>query len=76
MSSFLVAPALERFDCFDYLRRVARIMSEVPEGLYYTKEHEWIRVEGDEVVIGITDHAQDALTDIVYIELARSWNDL
>ena len=48
---------------------MARIMSEVPEGLYYTKEHEWIRVEGDEVVIGITDHAQDALTDIVYIEL-------
>ena len=44
-------------------------MSEVPDGLFYTKEHEWIRVEGDEVVIGITDHAQDALTDIVYIEL-------
>ena len=44
-------------------------MSEVPDGLYYTKEHEWIRVEGEEVVIGITDHAQDALTDIVYIEL-------
>ena len=44
-------------------------MSEVPDNLYYTKEHEWIRVEGDEVVIGITDHAQNALTDIVYIEL-------
>ena len=44
-------------------------MSEVPEGMYYTKEHEWIRVEGDEVVIGITDHAPNALTDIVYIEL-------
>ena len=44
-------------------------MSEVPEGLYYTKEHEWLRVEGDTVTIGITDHAQDALTDIVYIEL-------
>ena len=44
-------------------------MSEVPEGLYYTKEHEWLRVEGDMVTIGITDHAQDALTDIVYIEL-------
>lgn len=44
-------------------------MSEVPEGLYYTKEHEWMMVEGDEVVIGITDHAQNALTDIVYIEL-------
>ena len=44
-------------------------MSEIPEGLYYTKEHEWMKVEGDEVVIGITDHAQNALTDIVYIEL-------
>ena len=44
-------------------------MSDIPEGLYYTKEHEWIRVEGDTVTIGITDHAQDMLTDIVYIEL-------
>ena len=44
-------------------------MSEVPDGLYYTKEHEWMRVEGDPVTIGITDHAQDMLTDIVYIEL-------
>ena len=44
-------------------------MSDVPDDLYYTKEHEWIRVDGDEVVIGITDHAQNALTDIVYIEL-------
>ena len=44
-------------------------MSEVPEGLYYTKEHEWLRVEGDTVTIGITDHAQEMLTDIVYIEL-------
>jgi glycine cleavage system H protein len=44
-------------------------MSEVPEGLFYTKEHEWLKIEGDEVVIGITDHAQNALTDIVYIEL-------
>ncbi|RJV02288.1 MAG: glycine cleavage system protein GcvH [Candidatus Poseidoniales archaeon] len=44
-------------------------MSEIPEGLRYTAEHEWLRVEGDVVAIGITDHAQDALTDIVYIEL-------
>ncbi|MEC7723507.1 MAG: glycine cleavage system protein GcvH [Candidatus Thermoplasmatota archaeon] len=44
-------------------------MSEIPEGLRYTAEHEWLRVEGDLVAIGITDHAQDALTDIVYIEL-------
>jgi glycine cleavage system H protein len=47
-------------------------MSQVPEELYYTKEHEWIRVEDDSVVIGITDHAQNALTDIVYIELPES----
>jgi glycine cleavage system H protein len=44
-------------------------MSEAPEELFYTKEHEWLRIEGDEVVVGITDHAQDTLTDIVYIEL-------
>lgn len=44
-------------------------MSDVPEGLYYTKEHEWVSVEGDILTLGITDHAQDALTDIVYIEL-------
>tara|TARA_B100000767_G_C19764197_1_gene536648 strand:+ start:626 stop:1117 length:492 start_codon:yes stop_codon:yes gene_type:complete len=44
-------------------------MSEIPTGQYYTKEHEWLRIEGNEVVIGITDHAQHALTDIVYIEL-------
>lgn len=47
-------------------------MSEVPEGLHYTKEHEWMRVEGDTVTIGITDHAQDMLTDIVYIELPEA----
>ena len=44
-------------------------MSEVPEGLRYTKEHEWIRVEGGEAVIGITDFAQTALTDVVWVEL-------
>ena len=49
-------------------------MSEVPNGLYYTKEHEWLKVEGDEVTIGITDHAQNALTDIVYIELPEPRN--
>tara|TARA_B110000305_G_C19410934_1_gene625397 strand:- start:1109 stop:1516 length:408 start_codon:yes stop_codon:yes gene_type:complete len=47
----------------------SKAMSLIPEELYYTKEHEWMRVEDDEIVIGITDHAQDALTDIVYIEL-------
>lgn len=37
--------------------------------LKYSKEHEWVRVEGDEAVIGITDHAQEQLSDVVYVEL-------
>ena len=40
-----------------------------PEHLKYTKSDEWVRVEGDQAVIGITDYAQDQLGDIVYIEL-------
>ncbi|NOK60826.1 MAG: glycine cleavage system protein GcvH [Chloroflexi bacterium AL-W] len=40
-----------------------------PSDLQYTKSHEWIRIEGDEAVIGITDYAQDALGDVVYVEL-------
>ena len=44
-------------------------MSEIPADLSYTEEHEWIRFEGDEYVVGITDHAQDALTDVVWVEL-------
>ena len=41
----------------------------VPEGLYYTKEHEWIRVEGDEAVVGISAYAADQLGDVVFVEL-------
>ena len=41
----------------------------VPQELQYTRSHEWIRTEGDTVTIGITDHAQDELGDIVFIEL-------
>ena len=41
----------------------------VPEELQYTKSHEWIRTEDDTATIGITDHAQEELGDIVYIEL-------
>ena len=44
-------------------------MTEVPEGLIYTKEHEWIRLEGNEITVGITDYAQNALTDVVWVEL-------
>jgi len=44
-------------------------MSNVPADLKYTKSHEWVRVRGDTAVVGITDHAQHELTDIVFVEL-------
>jgi glycine cleavage system H protein len=42
-----------------------------PANFHYTKEHEWVRVEGDIGVIGITDHAQQELGDIVYVDLPK-----
>src|SRR3954465_12040250 len=47
-----------------------------PENLRYTKEHEWIRIEGDEAVIGITDFAQHELGDIVYVEIETVGKEL
>ncbi|MBI2710220.1 MAG: glycine cleavage system protein GcvH [Actinobacteria bacterium] len=41
----------------------------VPDDLRYTKDHEWVRVEGDRVRVGITDHAQEALGDVVFVQL-------
>jgi glycine cleavage system H protein len=41
----------------------------LPEELRYSKEHEWVRVEGTRAVVGITDYAQDALGDVVYVQL-------
>jgi glycine cleavage system H protein len=43
-----------------------------PENFHYTKEHEWVRVEGDIGVVGITDHAQQELGDIVYVDLPKA----
>ena len=40
----------------------------VPKNLKYAKTHEWVRVEGEIAVVGITDHAQEELTDVVYVE--------
>ena len=48
----------------------------LPEGLRYTKEHEWIRMEGDTATIGITDFAQHELGDIVYVEIETVGKDL
>ena len=42
---------------------------KVAKGLFYTKDHEWVKVEGDEAFIGISDYAQHHLGDIVYVEL-------
>jgi glycine cleavage system H protein len=43
----------------------------VPDNLRYTKDHEWIRVDGEVATVGITDHAQSELGDIVFVELPR-----
>ncbi len=44
-------------------------MANIPEQLKYTKDHEWVAIEGDIVTVGITDYAQEALGDVVYVEL-------
>ena len=41
----------------------------IPEDLQYTESHEWVRIEGETATIGITDHAQDELGDVVFVEL-------
>ena len=44
-------------------------MSKVPENLKYSKSHEWVRMNGSKATVGISDHAQHELTDIVFVEL-------
>jgi glycine cleavage system H protein len=46
-------------------------MANVPADLKYAKSHEWARIQGDEATVGITDHAQHELTDIVFVELPQ-----
>ena len=46
-------------------------MSNIPENLRYSKDHEWVLVEGDIATIGITDYAQHSLGDVVYIDMPR-----
>ena len=47
-------------------------MSNIPSDLKYTKSHEWVRVNGDTATVGITDHAQAELTDVVFVELPEA----
>ena len=49
---------------------------EIKEGLKYTESHEWIRTEGNIAYIGITDYAQEALGDIVYVEIPESGREV
>lgn len=51
-------------------------MSNVPSDLKYAKSHEWVRVEGDLATVGITDHAQHELTDVVFVEVPQSGKQL
>ena len=48
----------------------------IPENLKYTKDHEWIRVEGEEAYVGITDYAQGELGDIVFLEIETEGEEL
>ena len=43
----------------------------IPDDLLYTESHEWIKSEGDNIRVGVTDHAQSELTDVVYVELPK-----
>lgn len=48
----------------------------IPENLKYTKDHEWIRIEGEEAYVGITDYAQGELGDIVFLEIETEGEEL
>lgn len=51
-------------------------MTATPENLKYSKEHEWVKVDGQTAAIGITDYAQDSLGDVVYVEVPPLGKDL
>jgi glycine cleavage system H protein len=50
-------------------------MANIPDDLHYSKDHEWVRVEGNVAVVGITDYAQDSLGDVVYVELPKAGDE-
>ena len=49
---------------------------DFPDDLKYSRSHEWVRREGGEAVVGVTDYAQEELGDIVYVELPQEWEDV
>jgi glycine cleavage system H protein len=48
----------------------------IPEGLKYTKDHEWVKIEGDTATVGVTDFAQGELGDIVYVDITTVGQDV
>ena len=50
----------------------SKFMSNIPSDLKYAKSHEWVRVSGDTTTVGISDHAQSELTDVVFVELPEA----
>ena len=50
-------------------------MANIPDDLHYSKDHEWVRVDGNVAIVGITDYAQDSLGDVVYVELPKVDDD-
>jgi glycine cleavage system H protein len=50
-------------------------MANIPDDLHYSKDHEWVRVDGNVAIVGITDYAQDSLGDVVYVELPKVGDD-
>jgi glycine cleavage system H protein len=55
---------------------IIQITMNIPEGLLYTKDHEWVKIEGNKATVGITDFAQGELGDIVYVDISSVGQDI
>ena len=60
------------FPFFQPVTPIRILLMNVPDHLRYTSDHEWISLDGDVVTVGITDHAQEELTDVVFVELPEN----
>ncbi len=74
-TEFRLSPMLYPLIC-PYLQPKTGTIMNFPEDLHYTKDHEWIRIEGDTAIVGITDFAQRELGDIVYVEVETIGKEL
>lgn len=63
---------VERLDSARLFTKMRSFKMNVPDDLQYAETHEWLRMEGETATVGITDHAQAELTDIVYVELPKA----